>query len=140
MSQRNALRPGRELHGLFRRFLHEAFHAHAVSADQGHGGLLSLSIEPADEPLGAARADSQKHRVKQRLVLLACLAASLSASPALAFKNIAGCDIVAFAAQGAAIAVAPERWQSYRDAAETILGTAPQAQVSVQEWRPGAPR
>ena len=76
--------------------------------------------------------------MKQRLVLLACLALGFSASPALAFKNIAGCDIVAFAAQGAAIAVAPERWQSYRDAAETILGAAPQAQVSVQQWRPVA--
>ena len=74
--------------------------------------------------------------MKRRLVLLACLASGFSASPALAFKNIAGCDIVAFAAQDAAIA--PERWQSYREAAETILGAAPQVQASVQQWRPVA--
>ena len=76
--------------------------------------------------------------MKQRLVLLACLALGFSASPALAFKNIAGCDLVAFAAQDSAIAIAPERWQSYRDAAETILGAAPQVQASVQQWRPVA--
>jgi hypothetical protein len=76
--------------------------------------------------------------VKRRLVLLTCLAASLSAGPALAFKNIAGCDIVVFAAQGALVPIAPERWQSYRDAAETILGAASQTQPSVQQWRPVA--
>lgn len=76
--------------------------------------------------------------MKQLLVLAVCLAAGFGASPALAFKNIAGCDIVAFASQGSAIAIAPERWQSYRDAAETILGAAPPAQMSVQEWRPVA--
>ena len=76
--------------------------------------------------------------MKQRLVLLACLALGFSASPALAFKNIAGCDIVAFAAQGSPVAIASERWQSYRDAAETILGAAPQTQGSVREWRPVA--
>jgi len=76
--------------------------------------------------------------VKQRLVLLACLALGFSASPALAFKNIEGCDIVAFAAPSSPVPIAPERWQSYRAAAETILGAAPQAQASVQEWRPVA--
>jgi hypothetical protein len=73
--------------------------------------------------------------VKPRLVLLACLALGFSARPALAFKNIAGCDIVAFAAKGSPIAIAPERWQSNRDAAETILGASPQVQASVQQWR-----
>ena len=76
--------------------------------------------------------------MKQRLVLLACLALGFSASPALAFKNIAGCDIVAFAASSSPVPIAAERWQSYRDAAETILGAAPQTQASVQEWRPVA--
>ena len=76
--------------------------------------------------------------MKQRLLLLACLALGFSASPALAFKNVAGCDIVAFASQGAPVPIAPERWQSYRQAVETILGAGPQAQASVQEWRPVA--
>jgi len=76
--------------------------------------------------------------VKQRLVLLACLALGFSASPALAFKNIAGCDIVAFGAPSSPVPIAPERWQSYREAAETILGAAPQVQASVQQWRPVA--
>jgi hypothetical protein len=76
--------------------------------------------------------------VKQRLVLLACLALGFSASPALAFKNVAGCDIVAFAAKDSPVVLAPERWQAYRAAAETILGAAPQAQASMQEWRPVA--
>jgi hypothetical protein len=76
--------------------------------------------------------------VKQRLVLLACLALGFSASPAFAFKNIAGCDIVAFTAPSSPVPIAAERWQAYREAAETILGAAPQTQASVQEWRPVA--
>lgn len=74
--------------------------------------------------------------MRQRLVLLAYLALGFSAGPALAFKNIEGCDNVAFAAHGAPVSIAPERWQTYRDAAEAILGAAPQAQTSVQAWRP----
>jgi hypothetical protein len=69
---------------------------------------------------------------------MAFLALGFSASPALAFKNIAGCDIVAFAASSSPVPIAAERWQSYRDAAETILGAAPQTQGSVREWRPVA--
>jgi hypothetical protein len=63
------------------------------------------------------------------------LAVGLSAGPALAFKNIEGCDIVAFA-PSSPVPIAAERGQTYRDAAEMILGAAPQAQTSVQAWRP----
>jgi hypothetical protein len=73
--------------------------------------------------------------VKQRLVLLACLALGFSAGPALAFKNIEGCDIVTFAAKGAPIALPQERWQSYRDQAGTILAAAPGADATLTEWR-----
>ena len=73
--------------------------------------------------------------MKQRLVLLACLALGFSASPALAFKNIAGCDIVAFAAPSSPVPIAAERWQAYRNQAETILAAAPGADATLTEWR-----
>jgi hypothetical protein len=73
--------------------------------------------------------------VKQRLVLLACLVLGFSAGPALALKNIEGCDIVAFAAKGAPLALPEERWQSYRDQAEMILAAAPGADATLTEWR-----
>jgi hypothetical protein len=73
--------------------------------------------------------------VKQRLVLLACLALGFGAGPALAFKNIEGCDIVTFAAKGTPIALPEERWQSYRDQVETILAAAPGADATLTEWR-----
>jgi hypothetical protein len=56
-----------------------------------------------------------------------------SASPALAFKNIEGCDIVTFAAKDAPIAVPKERW--HRDQSETILTVAPGAEATLTEWR-----
>ncbi len=73
--------------------------------------------------------------MKQRLVLLACLALGLSAGPALAFKNIEGCDIVTFAAKGTPIAFPEERWRSYRDQAEAILAAAPGPDATLTEWR-----
>jgi hypothetical protein len=57
------------------------------------------------------------------------------ASPALAFKNIQGCDIATFAAKGAPIAIPEERWRSYRDKAETVLAAAPGADATLTEWR-----
>lgn len=56
----------------------------------------------------------------------------LSASPAFAFKNIAGCDLVAFAAKDSPIAIPAARWQSYRDQAAAILAAAPAA---LADWR-----
>ena len=58
-----------------------------------------------------------------------------SASPALAFKNIAGCDLVAFAAKDLPIAIPAARWQSYRDQAAAILAAAPAAGASLADWR-----
>lgn len=71
--------------------------------------------------------------MKQRLVLLACLALGFSASPALAFKHIAGCDIVAFAAQGSPVPIAPERWQAYRANSELLLSQSQSAAAT--DWR-----
>ena len=69
------------------------------------------------------------------LILVACLALALSARPALAFKSIEGCDLVAFAAKDSAISIAPELWQAYREAAEKILAGAPRPGASLQAWR-----
>ena len=57
------------------------------------------------------------------------------ADPALAFKNIAGCDLVAFAAKDSPIAIPAARWQSYRDQAVAILAAAPAADASLADWR-----
>jgi hypothetical protein len=78
--------------------------------------------------------------VRKSLVLLACLALIFSAGPSQAFKNVEGCDLVACAAKGSPIAIPSERWQAYRDAAEAILGGAPQAGASLQAWRALADR
>ena len=72
--------------------------------------------------------------MKQRLVLLACLALGFSAGPALAFK-ISKAATSTFAAKGAPIALPQERWQSYRAKAETILAAAPGADATLTEWR-----
>jgi hypothetical protein len=61
-----------------------------------------------------------------RLVLFALCAASLGGTPALAFKNIEGCDLVAFAAPSSPVPIPEERWQAYRDAAKALLGDASQ--------------
>jgi hypothetical protein len=67
--------------------------------------------------------------------LVACLALVLSSSPALALKNVEGCDLVAFAGKGAQLSLPEQAWQDYRAAAEPILGRAPQAGASLQAWR-----
>jgi hypothetical protein len=71
--------------------------------------------------------------VKQRLVLLAWLALGFSANPALAFKNIAGCDIVAFAAPSSPVPIAAERWQAYRANSELLLSQSQSAAAT--DWR-----
>jgi hypothetical protein len=60
--------------------------------------------------------------VRYRLLLFALCAASLGGTPALAFKSIEGCDIVAFASASSPVPIAPERWQAYREAIEALLG------------------
>jgi hypothetical protein len=62
--------------------------------------------------------------VRYFLRLLACcaaIAAVLGASPALAFKNIEGCDLVAFAASSSPIPIPPERWEAYRQQVAALL-------------------
>jgi hypothetical protein len=54
-------------------------------------------------------------------LLLAGLALSFSAGPALALKNIEGCDIVVFAAKGSPVPVTPEQWLEYRADVEAAL-------------------
>jgi hypothetical protein len=54
-------------------------------------------------------------------VLLALCAAALGGTPALAFKSIEGCDIVAFASASSPVPIATERWQAYRQAIEALL-------------------
>ena len=71
----------------------------------------------------------------QRLVLIACVVLGFGAGPALAFKNIEGCDIVAFAGKDSPVVIPAERWQAYRDSATTILGDAPAADAPIAEWR-----
>jgi len=56
-------------------------------------------------------------------------------SPALAFKHIEGCDLVAFAGKDSPVAILAERWQAYRDRAATILGAAPATDAPVADWR-----
>jgi hypothetical protein len=52
---------------------------------------------------------------------LAALAVIAWSGPALAFKNLAGCDIVMAASGGAPLEIEPEAWQSYRSEVATIL-------------------
>jgi hypothetical protein len=73
--------------------------------------------------------------VRPHLALWVCAALVFGASPAFAFKNLAGCDIVAFAAKDSPVTIAPERWQSYRDSVTTILGSPPAADAPIAEWR-----
>ena len=60
--------------------------------------------------------------MRYRLLLFALCAASLGGTPALAFKSIEGCDIVAFASASSPVPIAPERMQAYREAIEALLG------------------
>jgi hypothetical protein len=73
--------------------------------------------------------------VRQLLAAAAVLALSLSAAPAFAFRNLAGCDIVAFAGAGSPVAIPAERWQIYRERAVSILTHAPDAGAPIAEWR-----
>jgi hypothetical protein len=54
-------------------------------------------------------------------VLVALCAAAFGGTPALAFKNIEGCDLVAFASPSSPVPIAPERWQAYRDQVAALL-------------------
>jgi hypothetical protein len=56
-----------------------------------------------------------------RLLASAAIAAGLCAGPAQAFKNIEGCDIVAFAASSSPIPIAAERWEDYRQQVAALL-------------------
>jgi hypothetical protein len=73
--------------------------------------------------------------VRRPLAIVLCLALAYSATPAFAFKNVEGCDVVAFAGNGAQISLSEQAWQDYRAAAETILGRAPRSGASLQAWR-----
>jgi len=73
--------------------------------------------------------------VTRPFVLIACLVLGFSATPALAFKNIAGCDLVAFAGAGSPVVIPAERWQAYRDSATAILDGAPAADAPLGDWR-----
>lgn len=57
------------------------------------------------------------------------------ATPALAFKNLAGCDLVAFAAKDSPVPLAPERWQAYRASVIALLGSPPDADATLAAWR-----
>jgi hypothetical protein len=72
--------------------------------------------------------------VRQHLILAACVALALNATPALAFKNLAGCDVVAFAAKDAPVVIPAERWHAYRDAI-AILAVASAPDAPIAAWR-----
>jgi hypothetical protein len=73
--------------------------------------------------------------VKPLLALGVCAALVFGSTPALAFKNRAGCDLVAFAAKDAPVAIPPERWQAYRDSVMAILAAPPDADAQIAAWR-----
>jgi hypothetical protein len=73
--------------------------------------------------------------VTQRLVLVACVVLGVSAGPAFAFKNLEGCDIVAFAAKDSPVAIPAERWQDYRASFTAVLDAAPDAGAQIAAWR-----
>jgi hypothetical protein len=56
-----------------------------------------------------------------RLLASAAAIAGVCAGPAQAFKNIEGCDIVAFAASSSPMPIAPERWEAYRQQVAALL-------------------
>jgi hypothetical protein len=72
--------------------------------------------------------------VRPLLVLIACCGVGLGARPALAFKNVEGCDIVAFASPASPIEISNARWQAYRESAEAVLSAAP-GEDTMQGWR-----
>ncbi len=62
--------------------------------------------------------------MRPTLFLLAGLALSFSVGPAHALKNIAACDIVAFAAKDSPIAITDAQWLDYRAAIEAALAAS----------------
>jgi hypothetical protein len=56
-------------------------------------------------------------------ILIAAIAVIACAGPALAFKNLQGCDIVIATSGQAPFTVAPDAWQAYRDDVRGILST-----------------
>ena len=73
--------------------------------------------------------------MRPHLALGVCAALVFSASPALAFKNIEGCDIAAFAGKDTPVAIPAERWQVYGDSLTTVLEAAPGADAAIAAWR-----
>ncbi len=73
--------------------------------------------------------------MRHLLALGVCAALVFGATPALAFKNLAGCDLVAFAAKDSPVALAPERWQAYRDGVIALLASPPDAGATLAAWR-----
>jgi hypothetical protein len=71
--------------------------------------------------------------VKPHLALWVCAALAFGATPALAFKNIEGCDVVAFAGKDSPVVIPAERWQAYRVQSEFLLGQ-PQT-AAATDWR-----
>ncbi len=63
--------------------------------------------------------------MRRLLGALVCCGVAASANPALAFKSIEGCDMVAFASGAASVEIAPEAWRAYRDEALAILNAPP---------------
>jgi hypothetical protein len=56
-------------------------------------------------------------------ILIAAIAIIACTAPALAFKNLQGCDIVAATSGQAPFTVAPDAWRAYRDDVSSILST-----------------
>jgi hypothetical protein len=56
-------------------------------------------------------------------VLIAAIAVIACTGPALAFKNLQGCDIVAATSGQGPFTIAPDAWQAYRDDVRGILST-----------------
>ena len=73
--------------------------------------------------------------MRSHLALGVCAALVVGAGPALAFKNIEGCDIVAFAAKDTPVAMSAERRQVYGDSLTTVLEAAPGADAAIAAWR-----
>jgi hypothetical protein len=61
-------------------------------------------------------------RALRLLASVAAIASVLGAGPAQAFKNIEGCDILAFAAASSPLPISAERWEAYRQQVAALLG------------------
>ncbi len=99
-------------------------------------GYYRYQAEPADEPVGAARANPQKHRVKQRLVLLACLALGLQRQSCACLQEHRGLRHRRLRrAMRRRFRSRPSAGSPIATAAETILGAAPADRRIDAEWR-----